>query len=187
MIVALVSFPELAIKFLFQHLWWTLQRKSIFPPPPPPTLSLYPVPPPSLLASLNRVPHLTHIWPGAEVQWDNHRSWIVSYFSLSLSLHPLPCPQETRKRHPVSDRAKLCSGHSSGCGPLPAPEERLESADDRRVLGQQTETIQPRCPRVSLRREPSLYFLTTLLRAERSSFFFLNPEILKTLAFDLTL
>lgn len=85
----------------------------------------------SFPATLNPAPHLTHIGPRAEVQWDDRRfglwpHFFFSSFSPYLSLHPPLCLQKTRKGHPVSDRAKLRSGHSSGCGPLPAPEERLE-------------------------------------------------------------
>lgn len=63
-----------------------------------------------------------------------------------LSLYYL---QKARKRYPVSDRARVRSRHPCGCGSLLVTEEGVESADDRRVPGQQTEAVQPRCPGVS--------------------------------------
>lgn len=57
--------------------------------------------------------------------------------------------QKPRQGPPVPDLSGLHPGHAHRCGPLPAAEEGPESADDRRVPGQQQEALQQRRPGVS--------------------------------------
>lgn len=58
--------------------------------------------------------------------------------------------QKAREGRPVPDGEGLYSGHSRGCGPLPAAEEGLESTNDWRISWEQTETVQQGCFRVSI-------------------------------------
>lgn len=58
--------------------------------------------------------------------------------------------QKAGERHSVPDRERLRSGHACRRGPLSASEERAESADDWRVPGEPTETVQQGCPGVSV-------------------------------------
>ena len=80
-----------AIKlFLIICDWHHIEPK--LPPPDSWPSSL----PTSQFASLNPVPHLTHIWPGTEVQWDNHRFGLCRHsflvcLSLSHSLSTFYC------------------------------------------------------------------------------------------------
>lgn len=66
------------------HQWWLwTQQRRVAPSSPPSSTSTT-----SLLAALNPVPHLTYIWPGAEVQWDNHRFGLCPHSLFCLTLFP---------------------------------------------------------------------------------------------------
>lgn len=88
----------------------------------------------------------------ASLGWKKGRKEVVdSLGSLSTSSSHLHShPQKPRQRHPVPDLPRLHPRHPHRSGPLPAPAQGPQPADDRGVPRQQQEAVQPRCAGVSV-------------------------------------